>query len=202
MMIKNASYVGPAIDDDEILEQLPRDLLELFRTINGFIIHRGALHVGGAIKNPSWHSIRTLLNGDRALHKMYPEVMESDIPFGQDCVGDQFLLRNSMVFRLDAEIGKLESLDMSFEEFIISAQEKPDEILMPKVLYDFEKNGDVLEPGKLIMVFPPFVVQNDGPRSLKAISANDLISFHADISRQLENVPDGTKVRFEIIHPH
>jgi hypothetical protein len=201
-MIKNANYIGPAIDDHEILQQLPAPLTDLLHKINGFIIHRGALHVRGASLIPTWHSIRNIFVGNLALHKMYPEVTESDIPFGQDCIGDQFLLRNGIVCKLDAEIGSVESLEMSFEEFIISAQENPDEVLLPKVLYDFEKNGNVLEPGKLINVYPPFMIKVDGDRSLKAISADELISFHADLYRQLANIPDGTKVRFVITDKH
>ena len=202
MTIKEPGYIGPAIDDPEILQNLPAPFSDLLHKINGFIIHRGALHVRGATHIPTWHSLRNVFVGNLALHKMYPEVLESDIPFGQDCVGDQFLLRNEIVCRLDAEIGKVESLEMSFEEFITSAQEKPDEILLPKVLYDFEKTGNLLEPGKLINVFPPFVIKVDGDRSLKAVSANELISFHADIYRQLADVPDGSKVRFVITDTH
>lgn len=202
MTIKEPSYIGPPIDDDEILQHLPAPLSDLLHKINGFIIFRGALHVRGACHSPSWHSIRNIWIGSVALHKMYPEVRESDIPFGQDCVGDQFLLRNSIVCRLDAEIGKVESLEMPFEEFIISAQQKPDEILLPKVLYDFEKTGNLLKPGKLINVFPPFVIKVDGDRSFKAISADELISFHADIYRQLADVQNGSEVRFLITDKH
>src|SRR5262245_55997387 len=121
MIIKSPSYTGPAIDDPEILQHLPAPLTELLHQINGFIIHRGALHVRGASHHPKWHSIRNIFIGDLALHRLYSEVMDTDVPFGQDCVGDQFLLRNNLVFRLDAEIGTIENLEITFEEFIISA---------------------------------------------------------------------------------
>lgn len=198
MKIEGITYKGPTIDDEEVLQTLPLPFTALLREMNGFIIHRGALHVRGACHNPTWHSIRNVLFGDHALYHMYPEIKESDIPFGQDCVGDQFFLRSNFVYRLSAETGEIENLEMSFEQFIITAIEKPDEILLPEALYEFEKQGNVLQPGELINVFPPYVIKAESNRSLKAISADELISFHADLSRQLENVPDGTKIRFEI----
>src|SRR5258708_35360566 len=88
------TFRGPSIDDPDILEHIPNELAELLRQINGFIHSRGGLHVRGACHNPSWHSLRSIWHGDHALHRGYQTVRESDIPFAQDCFGDQFLMRD------------------------------------------------------------------------------------------------------------
>jgi len=193
----NITYEGPAIDDHEILTHLPDDLGSLIHQINGFILSHGVLHIRGACLDPSWHAIRTVMMGNLALHNLYPIIHPTDVPFGQDCVGDQFLLRDNLVHRLSAETGEIENLGLHLDDFIQSAVERPDEILIPQPLYNLESQGTVLNPGQLIMAYPPFCVKEASNKvSLKAIDAEELISFHAEFARQIADVPNGRKIRF------
>ena len=100
MELRNVTCRGPAITDHDLLAKLPSDLRGLLEQINGFVQFGGGLHVRGACHDPAWHSLRHAWVGDAAFHRAYPAVRETDVPFAQDCVGDQFLLRDGAVVRL------------------------------------------------------------------------------------------------------
>jgi hypothetical protein len=101
MKLPNLTYSGAAISDPDIINEAPEAYRRLLRQVNGFIAFDGGLHIRGAVKVPKWHSLRGAWKGDLALHKLFPELTESDIPFGQDYLGDQFILRDGTVFRMN-----------------------------------------------------------------------------------------------------
>src|SRR5688572_3724648 len=125
MDLKSITYRGPTIDDETILGLLPEELCNLLRQTNGFILYAGGLHVRGACTTPLWHSLRGVMSGELALSGLYPNVGSSDIPFAQDALGDQFVLRGGLVYRLHGETGEMESLDVGLEEFLEASQEDP-----------------------------------------------------------------------------
>lgn len=125
MELRHITYVGPEIDDQEILAALPPALQSLLGQINGFIQYEGGLHVRGACLEPEWHSLRSAWLGDDAFHRLYPQVLPTDIPLAEDCVGDQLLLRDGVVWLLSCETGAVESLDVTFFEFLERAEQDP-----------------------------------------------------------------------------
>lgn len=100
------SYIGPEIDDTELLTRLPAELSSALRSNNGFIAAGGGFHARGACLSPAWHSIRAAWEGEFALHRLFPAVKESDIPIAENCFGDQYLLREMQVVRLQGEDGQ------------------------------------------------------------------------------------------------
>src|SRR4051812_2832298 len=99
MRLDHTTYVGPPIDDGEVLNRLPADLARLLHEVNGFIAFEGGLHVRGACHRPAWHSLRNAWVGEDAFHRLYDGVQTEDVPFAEDCMGDQFLLREGRVWR-------------------------------------------------------------------------------------------------------
>ena len=194
------TYVGPPIDDSEQLARLPEPLASTLRQSNGFIRFRGGLHVRGACMSPSWHSLRVASLGPLAFHELYLEVRPTDVPFAEDCMGDQFLLRGDVVLRLSAEIGSLEGLGVGVTEFFARAEEDPLEFLQMHPLLQFESEGGHLAPGELLAAYPPFFVQQAGEGvSLRAIATEERRRFLADVSDQVRDVPDGGFVKFEVV---
>src|SRR5689334_14204820 len=110
-------FRGPPIDDHELLMRLPASLRQLLETNNGYVAYHGGFHVRGACSSPVWHSLRTAWFGIEAIHRLFPAVAEQDVPFGQGALGDQFVLRDGFVWKLDAEIGELNPLTMTLPEF-------------------------------------------------------------------------------------
>src|ERR1022692_4903684 len=156
MKSDHVTYTGPAIDDPEVLEQLPKALADLLQQTNGYIHYHGGLHVRGACKAPAWHSLREAWNGPNAYHRLYPDVKPEDIPFAEDCLGDQFLLRGREVWQLFAETGEVESLEASFKEFMANVVDDPGEHLGLHPLLQFQREGGHLQPGQLLAAYPPF----------------------------------------------
>jgi len=105
MKFEGVTFTGPPVDDPEILKAVPADLRRFLEQVNGLIAYEGGLHVRGACRRPEWHSLRHAWRGPNAFHEQYPGVEREDVPFAEDAVGDQWLLRGELVWRLAAETG-------------------------------------------------------------------------------------------------
>jgi len=122
MSFSDITWRGESSDDIEILAGLPQELVALLTEVNGFILHSGALHVRGASLSPDWHSLRNACDGAGAFHRLYEEVSEADIPFAQDQTGDQFLIREGRIYRLEAETGSVQALCDSLSQFLLGGK--------------------------------------------------------------------------------
>lgn len=197
--LKHVTFTGPPLDDEDLLVRLPNALAELLWQINGFIQFHGGLHVRGACREPAWHSLRDAWDGEVAFHRLYPEVRPEDVPFAEDCMGDQFLLRNGQVWRLAAETGEIEPLDVGLAGFFEAVEDDPVGFLSLSPLIQFQRDGGRLEPGQLLAAFPPFCTRESANGvSLAAISVNERRRFLADISSQFRDVPDGGAIEFRV----
>ena len=196
MELTDLTYQGPPIDEYSILEKLPADLRGFLEQVNGFIQFSGGLHIRGACQSPDWHSLSEIWFGSLALSKLYSTINDSDVPFGQDALGDQFILRDALVHRLMSETGEVTSLNCTFFSFLQSAQNDPQEYLSLHPLIQFHNEGGELKPGQLLSAYPPFcTTQAESGVSLRAISAVERIKFLADFAAQISNLPDGTSVK-------
>ena len=195
------TFKGSDVSDPEILDRLPEDYRRLLNQINGFVMFDGGLHVRGAVLTPEWHSLRKVWLGDLALHNLYPTLKETDVPFAQDCLGDQFILRDDVVYRLSADSGDLECLKMGFDTFLGKAQENPVEFLSLQPLLQFMAEGGKLKLGQLLNAYPPFCMkQSVEGVSLRAVPMFEQISFSADFAKQIAGLPEGAEVTIKVIN--
>jgi hypothetical protein len=199
MKLAGITYEGRKITDEGILNDLPADYRSMLKQINGFILYGGGLHVRGACKSPKWHSLRNVWTGSFALHKHYSALLESDVPFAQDCVGDQFILRDHRVHRLDAETGRLESMEVDLKEFLKRTQKNSVEYLSLYPLLRYQIEGNSLKPGQLLNVYPPFCFEESSKGvSIKAIAMFDRLGFLADLSKQIAELPEGGRIEIKV----
>jgi hypothetical protein len=195
------TFKGSEVSDPEILGRVPDAYRHLLNHINGFVMFDGGLHVRGAVLSPDWHSLRNIWSGDLVLHRLYPALRETDVPFAQDCLGDQFILRDEVVHRLSAETGELESLGMSLDTFLGKAQGNPVEFLSLHPLLQFMAEGGRLEPGQLLNAYPPFCMKESGKGvSLKAVPVFEQLRFLADFAKQIVELPEGAEIRIKVIN--
>ena len=192
------SYSGPVINDPAVLAELPEEFGRLIDAINGFVQFKGGLHVRGICADPQWHSLQHVWTGTRSLHRLYDLVRPNDIPFAQDCVGDQFLLRDGEVIRLFAETGELEELAVNLDAFLQATQADPIGYLSLEPLLQLHNEGAVLEPGQLILVHPPFCTEEaaDGVM-LRAVPADELLAFHAELATTIPS--DGGSITLRLV---
>lgn len=199
MELQDITYEGPPIDDPETLALLPADLRNLLEQINGFIQFGGGLHVRGACTEPAWHSIKEAMSGELALHERYPNVLPIDIPFAQDAVGDQYLLRDGMVYWLYGETGDMESLRTGLIEFFEAAQKAPDQYLGLQLLRQFVEGGGTLQPGELLHVYPPLcTVEAKSGVSVTAVPAAERLKFLGQFAAQVRGVSAGGQIDMRV----
>lgn len=200
MELPNITFAGPKLEDGSpALDLLPDNLVTLLREINGFILFSGGLHVRGLCVEPMWHSLASVLIGEQSLQRLYPVLARSDIPFGQDCVADQYILRDGDVFKLQAETGQMESLGVGLSDFFSAVRANPVEYLGMQPLLKFQQDGGSLEPGQVLHVYPPFCTKEAASGvSLKAVSVQEAIAFLAAFAKQTAGFAEGTKFRVSI----
>jgi hypothetical protein len=187
------TFRGPTVDDPEVLLRTPPEIRALLSGANGFILFHGGLHVRGACREPAWHSLRAAWEGSNAFHRLYNSVEVEDVPFAQDCMGDQFLLRDGGVLRLSAETDDIEDLAMTLQGFLDAIPHDAEKFL------GFNRKRK-LEPGQLFNAYPPFCMKESAGASLKALSAEDVIGWHADLARQIRDLPEGAKINIRVIN--
>ena len=193
------TYLGPPASA-EALARVPLALRTFLSQTNGVVAYRGALHVRGLCAEPEWHSLESCWAGPNALHREYPTLNPDDVPFGQDCVGDQFILRGEPVMRLAAETGEIEVIAPTLDAFWALIRADPVEALGMHPLLQLETEGGTLRPGQLISAYPPFCTKEaaDGV-SLRAVPALELNRFHADFARQLAALPEGRRFVVKVV---
>jgi hypothetical protein len=186
MELNHISYLGPPVDDPDLLDAVPDGLKSLLTSLNGFVQFGGGLHVRGACSGPDWHSLRCAWYGPRPIHELFASVSRDWVPFAEDCVGDQFLLRNNDVLRLSAETGHVEEMGLSLGEFLISANSDPIGFLAMEPLLQLQKDHGELPEGHLIHVYPPFCTEEAARGvSLRAVPALELHDFHSELAKAL-----------------
>lgn len=198
MQLLQVSFAGPPIDDEEILARCPPELADILRQVNGCVQFDGGLHLRGACRQPAWHSLRDAWDSGNALHRLYADVHPDDVPFAEDCMGDQFLLRADQVWKLSAETGEMEPLDLSLLDWLEAVQADAVEVLSLEPLLQFQQEGGKLEPGQLLSAIPPFCLESDQELSLRAIPSADRRQFLAHLAEQLRNLPEGAQIKFDI----
>ncbi len=187
--LSTATFIGPSEIDTEVFEMLPEEYRRLLGIANGCVLFGGGLHIRGCTAEPAWHSLRGAWIGEHSIASLYPEVLPDDIPFAQDCLGDQFLLRGGVVQRLNGEFGEVTDLGLGFDEFLAHAFNDPVEFLSLELLQRFNEEGGRLEPGQLLSVYPPLCTKEAaGGVSLRAVDALDRLGFLASFAARINGV--------------
>ena len=193
--MKGLLFKGQCIDDMATYNKLPKELQDILNETNGYISLGGGFHLRGACFTPKWHSIANVWNGEYALLKFYPSILPEDIPFAQDCFGDQYVLRQNNVLKLCAETGDIENMQMGVIEFFSNINRNPVDFLLLQPFVDFYSESGILEPGQLLSVYPPFCFEEAaGELSIEPIDSLQLLLGHARLSQKLSTVLPGEKI--------
>jgi hypothetical protein len=93
---------------------------------------------------------------------------------------------------LSGETGEVGALADSLEDFFNRLSEDIEGFLNVGL-------GYTMRPGQLLLAYPPFVFSESGvSASLKPVHAGEVILFHADLARQIRDVPDGGRIEFKL----
>lgn len=191
------TWQGATPGDEGLLAELPTPLRELLEATGGFILGGGLLHVRGATESPHWHSLEIAWRGPEAFHTLYPEVRPTDIPFAEDGLGDQWLLRGGHVARLWAETGDVDVTDVSLEGFFDAVEENAVESLDVGLIAEAVEEYGPIPPGKLLLAYPPLCTEEaeDGV-DLSPVDAAELYGLHAELAESVSGLADGDHIEF------
>jgi hypothetical protein len=187
------------MDDVLLAEALFQDVFAVVIDVNGFIAFDGAFHWRGICAQPAWHSLSEAWTGSHALHRLFSAIQPTDIPFAQDALGDQFVLRDELVWSLASETGELHPLGMDIQDFLAALGTSPRDFLPIGAIEQLKQEGRSLQPGELISAYPPFCSKESANGvSLRPVPAQERLRFLADFARQIAGVADGSVVRVVI----
>ncbi|MCB2407826.1 SMI1/KNR4 family protein [Hymenobacter lucidus] len=196
--MKGILYTGGELTDLVSFARLPSYLQAFLREQNGVVAYFGGLHIRGCVSEPAWHSLHAAWQGDAAFWRTYDEVQETDIPFAQDCVGNQFLLRGDAVLFLDTETGELADLEVDFKHFLFGVEKFPLDALGMEPLRGFQQRGGALQPGELLSLYPPLcIAATDQKPRVKPQSVAERLAWLADFYRQIKDLPSGQRIHLK-----
>ncbi|MCB0664757.1 MAG: hypothetical protein KDC80_02995 [Saprospiraceae bacterium] len=158
MEFRGITYKDEMITDQATLQRLPPDLKNFYREINGLVAYQGGLHIRGCVKDPSWHSLRRVWSDDWALHRKFATLTEHDVPFAQDCLGDQYFWRLGTIWRLYWDDGEVEDLELELYDFFDEVHLDPIDFLDLEPLVYYLEQGKTLSPGFLLRSDPPLSI--------------------------------------------
>lgn len=190
--MKGLTYIGAAIDDRETYDKLPNVLQHILNKTNGYIAFGGGFHLRGACSSPDWHSIHAFWEGECALSRLFNNILSTDIPFAEDCMGNQFIIRDGNVWKLLAETGEIEDMKTNIPDFLNNIESNPVEYLQLQPLMDYHSDGGKLEPGQLLFVYPPLcTTEASAEIYLDKIDSMQLLMAHARLSQILVKLSPG-----------
>jgi hypothetical protein len=135
--------------------------------------------------------------GGQSFSALYPLVLPSDLPFAEDAFGDQYLLRDRLVYRLSAESGEVAALNLPLDAFFDALLGDPAATLGFEPSDAVASVGGQLEPGTLVNVYPPFILDTPSSRSYRPVPTIQQRLWLADLARQIAGLPDGAQIRID-----
>jgi hypothetical protein len=174
------------------METLPIEVENYYANSKPLFLYNGLFQIRSPATEPIWNNIFRYWVGDMAFYKSYQSIRPSDVIFAQDGFGDQYFLRDNIVWLLRCESDDSESLNMSFETWLNWIDSDPGKNL----------NMDLdlsLKPGYLFFAFPPFCVADSEPASIKEIEVDQVIGVHAGFASQIRNTKDGEPIQFKVV---
>lgn len=197
--IPAVTWTGPEINEWALLEALPSSIGGILRQNNGFVACGGGFHFRGICAMPDWHSLQAAWTGPRAIHRLFPQVRDSDIPFAEDCFGDQFLLRDFKVWHLDAETGLLHPLNLTVRDLFAALATRPVEFLGLQPLVSFQEQGHQLAPDQSLLCWPPVATrQAQEGLTVKAVGRLQQLEFLSQVARQMAAAKPGETFEFKV----
>lgn len=198
MEFEGVSYTGKPIKDKSVIEHLPEGFQEFLQYANGIVAFDGGICFKGVGEQPVWASLEAVMEGEFALHKQYDDVTETDIPFACDCLGVVYILRSNAVWRLDTENGYLEEQEEDFWDFINNALEDPEDYLDLELLYDHLDEGNLLKPGELFHINPPFSFEESAEGvEVGVVKWEAQMKFLFELNQKLHNTEEGKSIEIE-----
>lgn len=185
--------------DIEIFEsELGNELLKFLSIKNGFYAFDKALHV---FPLGDKNSEQELLYWNGPVWKdTYKTNTDHIFCFAENVFGEQFCISQNTINRFDPETTELEVIAKSIDEWAKNIIDDYDYLTGYSISNNWQQINGVIKPYNRLIPKIPFVLGGDF-KIQNLYSANALKGMHsrANIANQIHDLPDGSKIKFDII---
>ncbi len=179
--------------------KLGRELAEFLKIKNGFYAFESALHVfplcgwQGEMDVEQWNDPKLWINcyGDMALDTLF---------FAEGIFADQFAIRKQEIIRFQAETGLAKPVASTLEDWASLILKDYSYQTGWPFAHEWQTKHGRLPYGERLVATIPFVMEGDYKVSnFHALDAVKAMRYHGDIALQIRDLPDGTKIRLEVV---
>lgn len=193
--------LADAVGFAEIALHIPEsgsDLVSALVQKNGFYAFESALCVFPAAPSHKAYDIAAW-NAAGLWRQDYELFPDNCVCFAESVFGEQFCLLDGAVFRFDPETGGFERLCRSVEEWAEAILNDFNYLTGYPLARDWQARNGALTPKHRLAARIPFVCGGEfSVANLAAIEAAQGMRSHANLARQIRDVPDGGKIQFVI----
>lgn len=194
--------LADAIGSAEARLHLPEsgsDLASVLALKNGFFAFESALCVFPtkasqlAYDLPAW-------NEPTLWKKNYQLFPQNCFCFGEDIFGEQFCFMDGVIFKFAPETGDFERICTTIEDWAGLILDDFDYMTGHTLAHDWQVAHGPLAPKHRLVPLTPFVCGGDfSIDNLAAMEAAKGMRARADLARQIQDLPDGTRIQFKVV---
>jgi hypothetical protein len=179
--------------------KLGRELADFLTRRNGLYAFESALHVFPAGQIPGVMDLEQW-NNPTLWIEHYGDMARGIVFFAEGIFADQFGIRGREIVRFKAETGLWEPVAGSLEDWAnLILEDYPYQTGWP-FAHDWQEEHGALPCGQRLVATIPFMFGGDFKVSnFHALDAVEAMRLHGDLALQTRDVPDGTKIKFEIV---
>lgn len=178
--------------------QLGLELAGFLNRKNGFYAFESALHVFPACNEKEMMDLEHW-NDPSLWVEHYDDMALGTVFFAEGIFGDQFGIRGHEIVRFEAETGEAEPVASSLEDWANLIIEDRNYQTGYPLASQWQHVHGPLPYGQRLVAVTPFVLGgNFDISNFFALDAVKAMRYHGDLAVRLRDVPDGTKISFDI----
>jgi hypothetical protein len=180
-------------------ESRVQELGQLLSERNGFYAFESALHVFPAVTTGDQIGL-DLWNSESLWKLSYDkDLVENCLFFAEDIFGVQFCICGEYIWSFDPETGQKEPLANNLRAWADSILADYEALTGYPLAIEWQRLQGPLEHGKRLIPKVPFVLGGEYTvENLYALEAVRGMQLRGELARQIRNLPDGTRVGYEI----
>lgn len=178
---------------------LGNELRDLLESRNGFYAFESALHVLPFGNSPEVMDIQTWNKSDLWIN-FYGNLCNDCLFFAEDLFGGQFCIRNNCINCFDPETGEFDQIADTLEEWAHVVLSDYEVLTAHPLAHDWQLKNGALPTGMRLVPKIPFVC--GGSYTIDNLFALDAVKgmrFRGELALLIRDLPDGTRIRFNII---
>lgn len=185
----------PSAADERILPDGTEELLGLLRLRNGVYAFESALHILPLGHSPTVMCVEEW-NSHRLWRSCYGRAVEGEFFFAEDVFGGQFSLVKREVRYFDPELGSVQGIAPSLEDWATAVLRDYATITGWPLAHEWQVRNGSLTPGRRLIPIIPFLAGGEYALSnLMEVEAAEGMRIRCDFWRQTAGLAPGTTLR-------